>query len=182
VINDIPPFSALELTTDVVRDLRSDHAGEAGAVRIYDGVLAFARSAEVREFALTHRKTERSHLAFFDAWLPQHAKSRLLPVWRAAGWLLGASAAVFGRDAVFVMVNAVETFVDDHYRRQIEAMRGTEALEPLVAQLEAFRADECEHRDDAQLRLGESQPSASTLFGALIGTGSSLGVAIARRV
>ncbi|MEO1202713.1 MAG: demethoxyubiquinone hydroxylase family protein [Pseudomonadota bacterium] len=178
----MPQFSALPLTTDFVRDLRSDHAGEAGAVRIYDGVLAVTRHPEVRQFALTHRETERRHLAFFDAWLPRHAKSRLLPVWRASGWLLGASAALFGRDAVFAMVKAVETFVDDHYRLQIEAMQDSEALTPLVARLNEFRDDECEHRDDAADRLGTNRASTRSLYGALIGTGSALGVAIARRV
>ena len=180
--NDFPEFSAFELPPEFVRDLRSDHAGEAGAVRIYDGVLAVSRHGEVRQFAEMHRETERRHLAFFDACLPSRAKSRLLPVWRSAGWLLGAGAALFGRDALFAMVAAVESFVDDHYQRQIDAMRGFERLVPLADQLEAFREDECEHRDDAAERLEQSRSSIRTLFGAMIGTGSALGVAIARRV
>jgi ubiquinone biosynthesis monooxygenase Coq7 len=75
------------------RELRTDHAGEAGAVMIYRGVLAVARDATLREFARHHLDTEARHLALIEAVVPGAGRSRLLPLWRVAGWLTGALPA-----------------------------------------------------------------------------------------
>ena len=45
------PRVAIEIPPDLVGELRSDHAGESGAVWIYHGVLAIARDAGVCDFA-----------------------------------------------------------------------------------------------------------------------------------
>lgn len=178
----VPPFSTLDLPLPLTRDLRSDHAGEAGAVRIYDGILAISRNPEVRRFAAEHSETERRHLAFFDAWLPRRVRSRLLPLWRAAGWMLGATAAVFGSRAVFRTIAAVESFVDGHYREQIETLRDLGTCDALADQLEAFRDDEVEHRDDAARRFDRSSSLLGDAWGVVIEAGSAAGVAVARRV
>lgn len=175
-------FDALPLSVSLIRDLQSDHAGEAGAVRIYDGILAVSKDPEVRRFAAAHRAAEYRHLAFFEDWLPGCAKSRLLPLWRGAGWLLGAGAALFGRRSVFRTIAAVETFVDAHYAHQIEAMRDEPRLAPLVTRLQTFRADEVHHRDDAAHRLGDGSIQAAGPWAAFVAAVSALGVAIARRV
>ena len=77
------------LPTAVQRDLRSDHAGEAGAVFIYRGILSCTRDSALREFATEHLATEQRHLAFFEQWLPASLKSRLIPLWKLAGWPVG---------------------------------------------------------------------------------------------
>jgi demethoxyubiquinone hydroxylase (CLK1/Coq7/Cat5 family) len=66
----------------LVGDLRSDHAGETGAVAIYIGILAVSRDLEIRHFATAHLATEREHLAHFEALLPAGQRSALLPLWR----------------------------------------------------------------------------------------------------
>ena len=35
------------------------------------------------------------------------------------GWLTGALPALFGRQAIFATIEAVETFVDQHYEQQV---------------------------------------------------------------
>ena len=72
------------------REMRSNHAGELGAVWIYRGVLAVTRDPALRAFAEEHGRTEAAHLAFFEAGLPSGGKTRLAPLWRVMG---------FGRDA-----------------------------------------------------------------------------------
>lgn len=47
----------------VFADLRTDHAGEVGAICIYRGVLQFARDPALRAFAQHHLATEQKHLA-----------------------------------------------------------------------------------------------------------------------
>ena len=95
-------------------DLRTDHAGEVGAVMIYRGILAVTRDAGVRHFAQEHLATEAGHLAQIEPLLAPHQRSRLLPLWRIAGWLTGALPALVGPRAVYATIEAVETFVDQH--------------------------------------------------------------------
>ncbi len=175
-------FESLPLTPALIADLQSDHAGEAGAVEIYRGMLAVSRDAAVQRFALAHIRTELRHLRFFARWLPSRHHSRLLPVWRAAGWLLGAGSALFGRQAAFRTVAAVETFVEGHYRAQIEIMDTTPGLESLAAVLQDFCADEVHHRADANARLTTTDGWIARVWAYLIATGSALGVRVARRV
>ncbi|GAA5264559.1 hypothetical protein ACOSOMT5_P0983 [Acidiphilium sp. MT5] len=74
----------------LIGDLRSDHAGETGAVAIYVGMLAIAYDPGVRQFTERHLATECDHLARLDALLGPHQRSVLLPLWKVAGWLTGA--------------------------------------------------------------------------------------------
>ncbi len=159
--------------------LRSDHAGETGAVYIYRGILGVARDRAVRDFAHTHLQTERRHLALMADLVPPQRRSRLLPVWRIAGWLTGALPAVFGPAAVFRTIVAVETFVDAHYRAQIDGLTDP-AHAALSDILETCRRDEVAHRDDAAARLGAPGPLGGA-WTAIVGHGSRLGVALAAR-
>ena len=103
-------------------------------------------------------------------------------VWRAAGWLLGATAALFGRRSAFRTVAAVEDFVERHYLAQIEVMESTEGLESLAAVLREFCADEVHHRDDASARVRGADGAASRIWARLISVGSAFGVRVARRI
>ena len=179
---ELPAFEALPLDPALVRELRSDHAGEIGAVEIYRGILAVSRDPAVRDFARDHAATEREHRAFFDQWLPARARTRLRPLWRAAGFILGAVAALFGPAAVFRTIAAVESFVDDHYGAQIDAMAAEPALGPLRDVLAAFREEEVAHRDDAAGRATGGGGMLARAWAAVVAGGSALGVVLARRL
>ena len=181
-ILSVAAFETLPLSPELISDLQSDHAGEAGAVAIYRGMLDVSRDIAVRRFALKHIRTELRHLHFFEHWLPHRHHSRLLFLWRAAGWLLGAVSALFGRQAVFRTVAAVETFVEKHYRAQIESMQSVPGLEPLVAVLQDFCAEEVHHCSDASARLTDSAGVLANAWTAVIAAGSILGVRVARRI
>jgi demethoxyubiquinone hydroxylase (CLK1/Coq7/Cat5 family) len=122
------------------QELRSDHAGETGAVWIYRGIAAVATrrvDTELLEFAHRHGDTEAEHLRLVELWLPPAKRSRLLGPWRLAGWLTGALPALAGRRAVYATIAAVETFVDQHYQQQIDHLQrhpGPEGLLPLLVQ------------------------------------------------
>jgi ubiquinone biosynthesis monooxygenase Coq7 len=170
------------------RDLRSDHAGETGAVRIYDGILAVSRDAGVRAFAQRHRTTEREHLALVEAWLPPARRSRLLPLWRLAGWLTGALPALFGPRAVYATIAAVETFVDHHYQAQIDRLQPLAGADPQVARLVALldrcRLDEVHHRDEAAASAPPmpDRPWPLRAWATLVGAGSAAAVVVCRRL
>lgn len=183
---DIEPFQTLPVNARLIGDLRSDHAGEVGAVEIYRGMLAVARSGELRAFANEHMATELRHREFFDDWLPRRHQSRLLWLWRAAGWVLGAMSALLGRRAAYRTVAAVETFVEGHYLEQVQAIGAEPALQPLRERLEQFCHEEAEHKRDAASRLPRhDRPAAGgrrSAWGAVVAGGSAVGVAIARRI
>lgn len=175
----------LSVTTALRAELRSDHAGETGAVLIYRGILAVSRDDAVRAFAERHLATEQSHLAKVEAWLPAAERSRLLPAWRIAGWLTGAIPAVFGARAVYGTIEAVETFVDHHYAQQLDLIDSLPP-DPVRAELrEVLRScqeDERDHRDEAAaLARGVRRPLVLRLWCAIVGSGSAAAVVLARR-
>jgi ubiquinone biosynthesis monooxygenase Coq7 len=177
----VSAFDELELPRALLRDMRSNHAGETGAVCIYAGVLAVSRDPALRAFATEHIETERRHLAFFDAWLPARHQSRLTPLWRVAGWLVGALPALAGPRAVYTTVRAVEDFVERHYAAQIETLAEQPAWGPLRARLQAFCAEEIAHRDEAGHRLSQPPGPIGRGWATIVAAGSAAGAAAARR-
>jgi ubiquinone biosynthesis monooxygenase Coq7 len=168
------------------QELRTDHAGETGAVMIYRGVLAVARDPALRAFAEHHLATEQRHLALMEEIVPPRWRSRLLPLWRVSGWLTGALPACFGPRAVYATIEAVETFVDHHYAAQVAMIDGGPTTQPalhaLRAVLEQCRLDEVAHRDDAGARCRGRRGSVASLWRALVGHGSVAAVAVCRRL
>lgn len=160
------------------REMRSNHAGELGAVWIYRGVLAITRDPTLRAFAEDHGRTEQAHLAFFEAGLPTEGRTRLAPLWRLMGFTLGALPALLGPSAVYQTIAAVEAFVDRHYGDQLTALSGAARFEALAGVLAAFRADECAHRDEAQAK---TSGAVSRLWRTVVFQGSALGAALAKR-
>jgi 3-demethoxyubiquinol 3-hydroxylase len=185
------PSCADPLPATLVSDLRTDHAGEMGAVMIYRGILAMTHNAALRSFARRHLAAEATHLAAIEQLLAPRHRSRLLPLWRAAGWLTGALPSWVGPRAVYATIEAVETFVDHHYTDQIEAIdrldpaRAQSSLQALRAHLQSFRADEIDHRDDAAARFNREATPASPVLRLWIwavGAGSRGAVKICRWV
>jgi demethoxyubiquinone hydroxylase (CLK1/Coq7/Cat5 family) len=130
----------------VLGELRTDHAAEAGAVQIHRGILALTDDADVRAFAARRLAIEHLHLRRIGRWLPSAGRSRLLPLWRACGWLTGAAAALIGPRAVFATVAAIERVVDRHYAAQIERLSAQPQLAELHATLAACRSDRFDRR------------------------------------
>jgi ubiquinone biosynthesis monooxygenase Coq7 len=174
---DAPPLPAW-----LDAELRSDHAGETGAVMIYRGILAVSRDPGVRDFATRHRATEQGHLALIEAVLPPARRSRLLPLWRIAGWLTGALPALAGPRAVYATIDAVESFVDHHYQQQIDRLDAEGGHPALRAMLARCQEEEVHHRDEAR-GLAAAPPGPLLRGWAwMVGAGSAAAVAAARQV
>ena len=175
-----PAFSGLPRWLQ--QELRSDHAGEFGAVMIYRGILAVSRDASVREFADSHLHTEQKHLALMEEIVPAAGRTRLLPLWRLMGWLTGALPALFGRQAVFATIEAVETFVDHHYQQQILRLTPEGEHGPLRQVLVDCQADEVSHRDEAANLALPKRNVILRLWCTVVGSGSAAAVVAAKRV
>jgi ubiquinone biosynthesis monooxygenase Coq7 len=172
------------LPIHLVQELRSDHAGETGAVFIYRGIVALSRlrgDTDLIAFAQRHGETESEHLRLIEDWLSPQRRSRLLGPWRIAGWLTGALPALFGPRAVYATIAAVETFVDQHYQQQIDYLNQHGGPEGLLELLKRCQADECHHRDEAASLAGAQAFWILRSWCALVGFGSATAVKIARR-
>ena len=179
------------LPAALIADLRTDHAGESGAVMIYRGILAVTRDASLRHFAQAHLATEAGHLALIEPLLAPRHRSRLLPLWRTAGWLTGALPALVGPRAVYATIEAVETFVDQHYAEQIESIGRHDPgskhppMQALRNLLQTCRSDEIAHRDEAAALFvlsGKSPSLAMRVWVWSVGAGSRVAVRICRRI
>lgn len=133
--------------------LRVDHAGELGAVHIYRGQRAVLRTARGKgalaaDLAETEAHEAR-HLARFEALLNERRvrPTLLAPVWRAAGFALGAGTALMGEKAVHACTEAVESVIEAHYADQVAEL--AERSPDLSAELGVFRKEELAHRDEA---------------------------------
>lgn len=171
---------------EVARIIRVDHAGEYGAKRIYDGQLAVlgkrpgntksgAAAKKIRHMA----EQEQRHLdAFEKLVLDRRVRpTALSPVWHVAGFALGAATALMGERAAMACTVAVEEVIDEHYRRQIDALGDDEPA--LKKSLEEFRNQEIEHRDTARDSGGDGAPE---LLSAAIKTGSRFAIWLSTRI
>lgn len=185
---ELAPKSTSSLSLHMERELRSDHAGETGAVSIYRGIASIAAwrgDVELLAFARRHGDTEAEHLRLVEAWLPPHRRSRLLGPWRLAGWLTGALPALAGRRAVYATIAAVETFVEHHYQQQIDHLQRHGGPDGLLPLLQRCQADERHHRQEAEqaaAQAGAGLPWPVRLWCAMVGAGSAAAVVLARRV
>ncbi len=172
-----------KLSANVLADLRTDHAGEVGAVYIYKGVLLVSRDRGVRDFAERHFETEQSHLLRIKEWLPPDHYSRLLPLWKLAGFLTGALPALFGPKAVYATIETVETFVDQHYEEQVQALQTQPELVELLQTVLDCQADEIHHRDEAADARGTLKVGfLLRLWCAVVAFGSRNAVSICRYI
>jgi len=129
--------------------IRVDHAGEFGAVRIYDGQLAVLGDKPVGAMLRHMRMQEREHLATFAGLLSERRvrPTALMPLWHIGGFALGAVTALLGETSAMACTEAVEDSVIEHYERQLAAMPKAEPA--LLADIARIRDEEREHGDQA---------------------------------
>jgi ubiquinone biosynthesis monooxygenase Coq7 len=165
--------------------LRVDHAGELGAVSIYRGqraVLGAAPGHERIAGQLAEMEGhEAEHLARFDRLLTQRRvrPTALAPVWRLAGFALGAGTALMGDKAAHACTEAVETVIEEHYADQVAELADREP--ELAAELEQFRQEELAHRDLARDEGAREAPGYA-LLSAIIRTGCRTAIKISEKV
>jgi ubiquinone biosynthesis monooxygenase Coq7 len=167
------------------RELRSDHAGETGAVYIYKGIIAVAKyrkNIELINFAENHGATEAEHLKLIELVLEKKYYSYLLGPWRIAGWLTGALPALFGPSSVYATIASVETFVEQHYQQQIDYLRKTDAYDDLLKLLLRCQSDEIHHKNEARSKIAKPMPIALRIWCSLVEHGSAIAVQLARRI
>lgn len=170
---------------DIEAMIRVDHAGEYGAVRIYEGQLAVLKrrkNAAASVETIEHMAAqEQRHLKTFDKLINERRvrPTALEPVWRIAGFALGAATAAMGEKAAFACTAAVEEAIDEHYAAQIQALEDKD--ESLKSTVKDFRADEAEHRNTA-LEHGAEQAPGYKLLSEAIKAGCRIAIKLSERI
>ena len=158
------------------RMIRVDHAGEYGAVRIYEGQMSvLGPTPVIRRMA----EQEKHHLETFNELMVERRvrPTALLPLWHVAGFALGAGSALMGKGAAMACTVAVEDVINDHYAGQVAETRD----DGLKQTFEAFRLEELEHRETALAHGAEQTPGYEGLT-AVIKTCSRLAIWLSERI
>ena len=166
---------------EIASMIRVDHAGEYGAVRIYDGQLAIIGRGRARDEIRHMAEQEQRHLATFDALVrARRVRPTLLhPLWHVAGYALGAATALLGERAAMACTVAVEEVIDEHYARQLERLG---KADPALAEtIREFRADELAHRATA-IEHGATEAPGYELISAVVKAGSRLAIWLSTRL
>lgn len=158
----IPPPRDSEEKEMVHRMLRVDHAGEYGANRIYAGQMAVLGRSKTGPLIQEMWDQEKKHLEKFNEILAENRvrPTALLPFWNIAGFVLGASSALLGKEGAMACTVAVEESITEHYNNQIRTLmeKEPERYTELLQVIKEFRDDEMEHHDTGLAHDAENVP------------------------
>lgn len=148
---------------ELARMIRVDQAGEFGARQIYKGQLAVLRGLPSATVITEMAEQEDRHLERFNRLLVERRvrPTALTPLWRVAGYALGAGTALMGERAAMACTVAVEEVIEEHYQRQADALGDREP--DLKKTIEEFRRDELAHRDIGLEHEAETTPGFPVL-------------------
>lgn len=176
------PWRPGERRPDTASMLRVNQAGEYGATRIYAGQLAILRpSSPAARLISRMAGQEQRHLARFDHLMIERGvrPTALQPLWRTAGFALGAATALISEEAAMACTEAVETEIDRHYGSQLDELGGEDP--DLAADIAEFRDEELEHRDTAR-EAGAAQAVGYPVLTAAIRGVCRVAISLSKRI
>ena len=168
---------------DIASMIRVNQAGEYGAAQIYKGQLAVMGDDAPDSSAIHHMaEQEQVHLDAFDKMIAERGvrPTILQPLWKVAGYALGATTAAMGPRAAMACTAAVETEIDAHYKEQLDALESENDPE-LTRMITEFREEELEHRATAIAAGAEETPGYPALSAA-IRLGCRVAIGLSKRI
>ena len=165
--------------------IRVDHAGERGAIKIYEGQLlalnTFVKDENLKKTIEKMKNHEKEHLEFFNKEIKKRniKPTKLLPLWDLLGVGLGFGSAIIGKKATMLCTASVEEVIDEHYQNQINELDSDEKV--LKEKIKKFRDDEVRHRDIAY-EQGASKKGLYSILDKIIKTGSKVAINISEKI
>ena len=165
--------------------IRVDHAGERGAIKIYEGQLlalnTFVKDENLKKTIEKMKNHEKEHLDFFNKEIKKRKikPTKLLPIWDLLGIGLGFSSAMMGKKAAMLCTASVEEVIDKHYQNQLDQLHSDE--KNLKKKIKKFRDDELRHKDIAY-KQGASKKGFYSIFDKIIKTGSKVAINISEKI
>ncbi len=165
--------------------IRVDHAGERGAVKIYEGQLlalnTIVKDENLKKTIEDMKVHEIEHCQFFEKEIKKRniKPTKLLPLWDLLGVGLGFGSTLLGKKAAMLCTASVEEVIDKHYLDQINQL-GPEEKE-LKRKITKFREDELHHKDIAYEK-GASKKGLYSIMDKIIKTGSKIAINISEKI
>ena len=165
--------------------IRVDHAGERGAIKIYEGQLlalkTIKKDENLKDQIEKMKEHEKEHFEFFEKEIQKRniKPTYLLPLWDLMGVALGFGTTVLGKKAAMLCTASVEEVIDGHYASQIDKLGDDE--NNLKQKIIKFRSDELDHKHLAYER-GATKEGPYSLLDQLIKTGSKVAIEISKKI
>ena len=165
--------------------IRVDHAGERGAIKIYEGQLlalnTLVSNDDLKQKIYEMKKHEEEHSNFFDNEIEKRNinPTKLLPLWDLLGLGLGFGSAILGKKAAMLCTASVEEVIDEHYKNQINQIEVDE--KDLKEKIIKFRQDELDHKDIAY-KEGATKKGLYSIMDKVIKTGSKIAIKVSEKI
>ena len=165
--------------------IRVDHAGERGAVKIYEGQLlalnTIVKDDDLKKTIEEMKVHEKEHCDFFEKEIKKRKinPTKFLPLWDLLGIGLGFGSTILGKKAAMLCTASVEEVIDKHYLNQINYLGPDE--KELKKKITKFREDELLHKNIAYEK-GASKKGFYSIMDKIIKTGSKIAINISEKI
>ena len=165
--------------------IRVDHAGERGAIKIYEGQLlalnTFVKDDKLKKIIEEMKEHEKEHCDYFESEIKKRniKPTKLLPLWDLLGVGLGFGSTILGKKAAMLCTASVEEVIQEHYTNQIKQLKSDE--KKLRDKIIKFREDELNHQNIAY-EEGATKEGPYSLLDKVIKTGSKIAINISEKI
>ena len=165
--------------------IRVDHAGERGAIKIYEGQLlalnTFIKDDDLKKKIEEMKIHEKEHCDYFEKEIKKRniEPTKFLPLWDMLGVGLGFGSTILGKKAAMLCTASVEEVIDEHYSNQIKELKNDE--KDLKNKIIKFREDELHHKDIAY-EEGATKKGLYSIMDKIIKTGSKIAINISEKI
>ena len=165
--------------------IRVDHAGERGAIKIYEGQLlalnTFVKNDKLKKIVEDMKEHEKEHCDYFENEIKKRniKPTKFLPLWDLLGVGIGFGSTIIGKKAAMLCTASVEEVIDEHYQNQINQLENDEKV--LKSKIIKFRNDELNHKDIAYDE-GATKEGLYSIMDKIIKIGSKIAIRISEKV
>ena len=165
--------------------IRVDHAGERGAIKIYEGQLlalnTLIKDENLKKTIEAMKVHEKEHCDYFEDEIKKRKikPTKMLPLWDLLGVGLGFGSTILGKKAAMLCTASVEEVIDKHYLSQLNQLETDE--EELKEKIKKFREDEIHHKNIAY-EEGATKKGIYLLLDKAIKTGSKIAISISEKI
>ena len=165
--------------------IRDDHAGERGAIKIYEGQLlalnTFVKDDDLKKKIEEMKIHEKEHCDYFEKEIKRRNinPTKFLPLWDILGVGLGFGSTILGKKAAMLCTASVEEVIDEHYSNQIKELENDE--KKLKEKIIKFRKDELHHKNIAY-EEGATKKGVYSILDKIIKMGSKIAINISEKV
>ena len=171
--------------TKVEEFIRVDHAGERGAIKIYEGQLlalnTLVKDDNLKKTIQEMKAHEKEHCIYLENEIKRRniKPTKLLPLWDLLGVGLGFGSTLLGKKAAMLCTASVEEVIDQHYENQINQLKPDE--KKLKEKIKKFRLDELHHKNIAYEK-GATKKGLYKVLDKIIKTGSKIAINVSEKI